>query len=360
MSFYPQTGSSAAFSRFGASYSGGFGPQDPFNYPMPGRKDLMSLSSIDADRDNMKTTTRKFATRRFESSNLSTADIQGASPKLHGSRQVNKPEFSNTNWDIERSQPAALHISLNKPEGNLNIKDIEGAYPKCVSFTSSRIGSNPLNPVYPLPKVEVRPITPPKFIRDQMSVADIQGAHPRHDWVKEARTKETNKIDDIAGTRARIRHQARKNSAGYTAEDYSDVTKAHFVSKRVVNPLSPSYPFRDENGAMTTIGAIEGNKPQTLPPRRERGDVNLSLKTGDISGAMASSKGLGVFSEAHKRRDVRVLNRTDDIDGAQSGSLKRGTTSTRVTNPLDPAYQLPGRHELVDPCSAYSRPKEHM
>jgi len=94
-----------------------------------------------------------------------------------------------------------------------------------------------------------------------MSVSDIPGAHPRHDWVKDARTKETNKIDDIAGTKARIRHQPRKNSAGYTSEDYSDVTRPHFVSKRVANPLSPSYPFRDENGALTTIGAIDGNKP---------------------------------------------------------------------------------------------------
>jgi hypothetical protein len=38
------------------------------------------------------------------------ANILGASPKLHGSKEVNKPEFSNTNWDIPRSQPAALHI----------------------------------------------------------------------------------------------------------------------------------------------------------------------------------------------------------------------------------------------------------
>lgn len=75
-----------------------------------------------------------------------------------------------------------------------------------------------------------------------------------------------------------------------------------------------------------------------MPPRRERGDVNLSLKTTDIMGAMASSKGLGVFSDNHKRRDVRGLNRTDDIEGAQSGSLKKGTTTIRRTNPLDPNY----------------------
>jgi len=48
----------------------------------------------------------------------------GASPRLHGSKEVNKPEFSNTNWDIARSQPAALHIQLNKPEYNLTNGDI--------------------------------------------------------------------------------------------------------------------------------------------------------------------------------------------------------------------------------------------
>ena len=68
--FYP-AGSSAGFNGFGMSTI------DPFNYPMPGRKDLMSLSTIDPNRDAMKTTTRKFSTRRFESSNLNTGDIEG-------------------------------------------------------------------------------------------------------------------------------------------------------------------------------------------------------------------------------------------------------------------------------------------
>jgi hypothetical protein len=83
----------------------------------------------------------------------------------------------------------------------------------------------------------------------------------------------------------------------------------------------------------------------------------MSLKTGDIIGAMASSKGLGVFGDNHQRREVRRLNRTDDIEGAQSGSLKKGTTTIRRTNPLDPSYQFLGHTELVDPCSAYSKPK---
>lgn len=50
--------------------------QDPFNYPMPQRKDLMSLSTIRAG-DGMKTTTSKFTTVRGASSNMATKDIDG-------------------------------------------------------------------------------------------------------------------------------------------------------------------------------------------------------------------------------------------------------------------------------------------
>ena len=75
---------------------------DPFNFPMPGRKDLMSLSTLNAERDAMKTTTSKFYTRRGMSQNLTVSDILGkflsslfklieivfigAVPKLHGNR----------------------------------------------------------------------------------------------------------------------------------------------------------------------------------------------------------------------------------------------------------------------------------
>jgi len=44
---------------------------------MPQRKDTMALSSIDADRDGMKTTTFKFSTFRSGSQNLITGDIEG-------------------------------------------------------------------------------------------------------------------------------------------------------------------------------------------------------------------------------------------------------------------------------------------
>ena len=51
---------------------------DPFDYPMPGRRDLMSLSVIDHNKDNFKVTTNKMTTNRNISQNLTTQDIQGA------------------------------------------------------------------------------------------------------------------------------------------------------------------------------------------------------------------------------------------------------------------------------------------
>jgi hypothetical protein len=80
---------------------------DPFNFPMPKRQDLMSLSVINREKDLMKTTTSKFISNRSASMNLHTNDIQGAVPKLHGNKPIdaNKSQWNLSNWDIDRSVP---------------------------------------------------------------------------------------------------------------------------------------------------------------------------------------------------------------------------------------------------------------
>jgi len=42
-----------------------------------------------------------------------------------------------------------------------------------------RSGTNPLNPQYKIPEVEKRPFTPPRYLRDQMEIDDIDGARPK-------------------------------------------------------------------------------------------------------------------------------------------------------------------------------------
>ena len=153
--------------------------KDPYNFPMPGRTETMSLSVINQKRDGERTNKNKFYSHRHHNQALETKDISGAQPKLWGSKETTKPEFQNTNWDIDRSGPRALHIGLNKPEYNLTNNDIEGSQPKCVKFNSTRQGHDPLNPKYQLAQVEMRPNTPPKFLRDNIGHDDIEGSKPK-------------------------------------------------------------------------------------------------------------------------------------------------------------------------------------
>jgi hypothetical protein len=60
-----------------------------------------------------------------------------------------------------------------------------------------------------LSKVDVKPITPPKFIRDHMEIDDIEGARPKKNKVVEYETRVSMKIDDIEGTKAKLRHSPR-------------------------------------------------------------------------------------------------------------------------------------------------------
>lgn len=64
-----------------------------------------------------------------------------------------------------------------------------------------------MNPVYKLPEVEFRPVTPPKFIRNQIDNADIDGAHPKK--TKYFETRNLMDVKDIDGAKAKkvyVRH----------------------------------------------------------------------------------------------------------------------------------------------------------
>jgi hypothetical protein len=70
--------------------------------------------------------------------------------------------------------------------------------------------------------------------------------------------------------------------------------------------MNPTYNIRDDSGNMIEIGEVKGSKPNVLPPER-RGEKTLiaSLRTDDIMGAGAGTKGLGVFAENHNRKEFR-------------------------------------------------------
>lgn len=197
-----------------------------------------------------------------------------------------------------------LHFGLNKPHQNLTNADIEGSKPDIVKFKSTRPPSNPLNPVYKLQHVEYVPPSPPKFVRDGMSIADLEGAQPKK--APERVQRDPLKVNDITGASAK---QAYVRAKHYDSIGYNDVYAKDWASKRVTNPLDPNYAVRDGIAAGEFIkmegatlndqyGAIDKSKPSTLPPAVS-GVRNLDTK--DIGGAQANTKNVGAFGHYQRR-----------------------------------------------------------
>lgn len=107
---------------------------------------------------------------------------------------------------------------------------------------------------------------PPKFIRDQVDIGDIEGAKPKK--AKYFETRNLMDVKDIDGAKAK---KIYVRQTKYDSFQYDDITKTKFATTRSVNPLLPVYTVRDETGSLVTIGAIEGSQPKKLPERRQLG-----------------------------------------------------------------------------------------
>jgi len=94
----------------------------------------------------------------------------------------------------------------------------------------------------------------------------------------------------------------------------ADVSKVDFQSKRMVNPLSPISDIRDEDGKLIKYGVVEKSCPKVIAEHK-KGPLSYTLKTDDINGAHAGTKGLGAFAE-RARIHQRELVKCDDIEGA--------------------------------------------
>jgi len=88
-----------------------------------------------------------------------------------------------------------------------------------------------------------------------------------------------------------------------------------------------------------TYGKIKGSNPKRLHPLKVNKLTSLSLATGDIAGAQTNTLPER-FLKSKTRKDFREVTKTKDIPGALPSSLRRGITTKRATNPLDPKYKL--------------------
>ena len=303
-----------------------------FNYPSLNRKDTMFLSTV----NNNDFPIRKFKqlhTKRNWSINLYNLDIEGSSPRKFGAFNQ-KIDYINKNDDIEKSSPKILHVKLNKPEYNLSNSDIEYSKPHCVTCKILR-HLNPLEPKYKLPKSPEYPPYEPKFVRDNINVSDIEGAKPRK-IVSQNVLRETMKNDDVKDSWPRKPYIRRTK---YEFMDYRDVTHTEFQTKRSTNPLDPFYTMNFVDGSKVKFGPIEGNKP--LVGSKYMYKTPFNLKVDDIEGSNIGSK-----NKYKKFIGKNFCYDISDILGTNSGSLLKGISTKRETNPLRPKYKYLGAEEL--------------
>jgi hypothetical protein len=107
---------------------------------------------------------------------------------------------------------------------------------------------------------------------------------------------------------------------------------------RQTNPLEPSYQVSGEK----SYGFIEGSRTSTKFVDRPL-RPNNSLKNDDIEGAKPKYNNF-------------ICDKKEDINGTKPQSLKRGISSNRRTDPLQPSYNYPGWSENQQ-TSNFTRPK---
>ena len=108
-----------------------------------------------------------------------------------------------------------------------------------------------------------------------------------------------------------------------------------------------------ESGA-EEIGSVAGSKPMLFGSAPLKNFDNDIMRTKDIEGAQASTKGLGIFAHVTRREAVKCSLDIKDVPGSNAGSLKKGPTTNRRTNPLLMDYKYPGDDHLEDKNNPFS------
>ncbi len=301
----------------------------------------------------------------LQRSQLHTIDIHGAQPhSFSKDTERCKPNFITSNLDIEGSQPRRLIPTfVNKPnDRHLRNDDIEDSKPYQNRMKTSR-SVNPLNPDYALPSTVIRPITPPKQLRETNQVKDITH-DPDYPTVKRASDFATRDHMDYSDTRdgGLTLRNPRPLGAYRSQLDVEDINNDRiFRTKRTVDPLSPRYVYdivsqparavseqqaagklkANSEALERTIGHLPGTHPRKLPPMRTDRPL-FSLKTDDIEEMKRMTLHFVPSTFPVERRQYRKINYIDDIEQVHpSNKFTTFAKSTqRKTNPINPIYEF--------------------
>eukprot|EP01038_Epipyxis_sp_PR26KG_P014376 gene14376-19281_t len=265
-------------------------------------------------------------------------DIDGARSSTKYKHYYNKPQPQQS--DVDGSTPKVLIRGRNVRDNSLYIDDIDGARRTVkdrMMLTNRRV--DPLNPDYVLPTFVPNEAPVQKFIKDPQYISDIEGTAPKPKVV--FATRDTFSVDDIVGAQAgwKPRHvKARLEGEPHDIMQAQDVSvKNHrYVDKtsRVTDVMNPVYSI---NGM--TYQDDKYTKPKSVPKFIPD---SFFMKTKDINDYVPQT-------ESFVRREYRNTNFIGDIEGAKADTIKKGITTNRTTNPLQPVYQALDPGEVLKP-----------
>lgn len=235
----------------------------------------------------------------------------------------------------------ALTKLINYPFDRFSNKDIIGTQSSPKHLKTKR-ETNPLNPNYCLQPVGELDVFVPKYLKDPLEIKDIDGTHGRRK-IHEKELNKTNFIDDIEFSRPA---KEKKPEVLKNIMETEDINLKH---KRVKygsrNPLNPEYLIKVlSKNEIHKIGEIEKNTTKIL--HRNLNVPHYNLKTHDIEGTQVASAGNKWFKEP-LRREFLESNKVSDILGSQPNTRKKGLSTKRITNPIDPDYSLDERRHLT-------------
>lgn len=239
-----------------------------------------------------------------------------------------------------------LHKDTNKPDRQLFHDDIEGSKPKMKwRFRTNRC-VNPLEPEYTFPSYVPAPNVSPKFTRDSYDVSDIEGtkSRPLYRFLE----RKNHLVDDIEGAQSgwRPRHSRARHEAPPLDHSLNvgDITGGGFRTRRMTNPLTPSYRVNGMDIADNPVTS----RPRSLPKARD--GPFYPLTTVDIEGAQPGWRPMPqVNPPLEARRHFRNTNFVGDIPGAQADTVEHSICTNRHVNPLYPLYSSLDGEPLENP-----------